>query len=376
MVAQKPQQLKIDQKQALDQLEILRYSSGDAVYVRAFLPKEDPRYGEKGTARKADKLNFKQCEYWQAEGYGIHIVVNGGGHKDDDVTRCRAIFMEHDDLEIELQVNLWRTLGLPEPTLQVQTRKSVHSYWAIAEGCSVEKWKPLQADLLTYAGADLALKNPSRMMRLAGAYHIKPGHEPLRCNIIHNSYQRYSYSELRQAIPVPPPPVPSQLPSVPQLIELPQTPHRTATKYQRFEDIRVPVLESVPLEVCLSKASRELLANGVSQSSGPHSGRNSSGAAIARDFIGTESYLQAIGQRFSGDSQLLLNEYAERCTPPLDAKEVEAIWKSAQKDSPRPSIPPEGIETCIRAWYWKECIKPSESAYKRYDTNLNGIKGR
>lgn len=251
----------------------------------------------------------------------------------------------------------------------------MHSYWAIAEGCSVEEWKPLQADLLAYAGADLALKNPSRMMRLAGAYHIKPGQEPLRCNIIHNSCRRYSYSELRQAIPVPPPPILSQLPSVPQLLELPQALHRAATKYQRFEDIRVPVPELVPLEVCLSKASRELLANGVAQSSGPHSGRNSSGAAIARDLIGTESYLQTIGQRFSGESQLLLSEYAERCTPPLDAKEVEAIWKSAQKDSPRPSIPPEGIETCIRAWYWKECIKPNESAYKRYDANspLRGV---
>ena len=191
---------EIDTSQAIKQLELLGYQRGDAVYVRAFLPKEDPRYAP-GTARKADKINFKQILQWQQQGYGVYFVINGGGHKDENVQLCRAVFIEHDDLEIELQRDLWQILSLPEPTFQVQTRKSVHSYWVFEKPISVEDWKQLQTDLLTYTNADPAIKNPSRVMRLAGAWHIKPGENPLRCDIISQSGLKYTYEELRSSVP-------------------------------------------------------------------------------------------------------------------------------------------------------------------------------
>lgn len=349
--------LRIDRNQATAQLEALGYKHGDAVYVRAFLPKDDPHYAP-NTGRKADKLNWKQVERWQVQGYGIYFVINGGGHKDEDVTHCRAIFMEHDDLEIALQRDLWRTLGLPEPTFQVQTRKSVHSYWVFETPIRVEQWRQLQADLLAYSGADPAIKNPSRVMRLAGAYHIKPGCEPLRCDIIQNSGKRYIYEKLRAAVPIPQPPAPVQLPSSPEpQLEL-SLPNSTTRQYQRYEDIQVPVPESVPLEVCLSKESRALLDSGVSEGS-----RNNSGAKLARDLIGTASYLQSIGQQFDGNPRQLLDEYASRCTPPLPPKEVDGIWKSASKDSPGPSCKPEGVESCIKGWFWNHHVKPHQPAW-------------
>lgn len=287
--------LHLDRDQATSQLEALGHSLSNAVYIRAFLPKEDPRYAnDKG--RKADKLNWEQLERWQAQGYSIHIVVNGGGHKDENVKHCRAFFIEHDDLEIELQRDLWRTLELPEPTIQVQTRKSVHSYWVIEGGCNVKDWKPLQADLLAYTGADPAIKNPSRVMRLAGAYHIKPGCEPLRCNIIHNCGKRYSYEELRAAVPLQKQ-QPSPQPQLPLLAHSQQPElHHPTPQSQLYDDILVPVPESVPLEVCLSRDSRFLLESGVNEG-----GRNTNGAKLARDLIGTANYLQSIGQQFDSD---------------------------------------------------------------------------
>ncbi len=114
--------LRIDRAHATTQLETLGYSRGDALYVCAILPKEDPRYCP---GRKADKLNWEQVEGWQAEGYGIYIctVVNGSGHKDEDVTSCRALFCEFDDRPIEDQINFWQDLGLSEPSLQIANRK-------------------------------------------------------------------------------------------------------------------------------------------------------------------------------------------------------------------------------------------------------------
>ena len=350
-----PHKLSIDRQQATIQIKVLGHSLSDAVRIRAFLPKEDPNYGP-NTGRKADKLNWEQIEGWQAQGYGVYIVVNGGGHKDEDVTHCRAIFCEFDDRPIENQIWFWRELGLPEPSLQVQTRKSVHTYWVFDEPIAVDAWRDLQSRLLTYTGSDPALKNPSRVMRLAGAYHIKPGHEPLRCDIIHNSKQRYSYLELNTTIPAltPSPSSPAQSRALPLLESLPEL-HGAAPHYQRYEEILVPVPQLVPLEVCLSKKSRTLLDSGVSEG-----GRNTNGAKLARDLIGTANYLYSIGQRVDGEPRQMLDEYASRCTPPLSAKEVDAIWKSAEIDCPGPSCKAEGVEACVRAWYWKHHVKPDQ----------------
>lgn len=362
MVAQNQPKLEIDRQQAITQLEMLGYQQGDAVYVRAFLPKEDPRYAP-NTGRKADRLNWEQVERWQAQGYGVYVVVNGGGHKDEDVKSCRAIFCEFDDRPIEDQKEFWRSLNLPEPTLQVQTRKSVHTYWVFDAAISVDAWRKLQTDLLAYTGSDPALKNPSRVMRLAGSYHIKPGCEPVCCNIIHSLDKCYSYDELRAAIPL-------LKPIAPQLPLLQPTCGSTS-QGKRYEDIRIPVPQSVPLEACLSKESRLLLESGASEGS-----RNVSGAKLARDLIGTATYLQAIGQHFNGNPQLMLEDYAHRCTPPLPAAEVDAIWKSAEKDRPGPSCQPEGVEACVRAWYWKHHVKPNRQQQATPQKSHSQISGR
>ena len=107
----------------------------------------------------------------------------------------------------------------------------------------------------------------------------------------------------------------------------------------------------------MSKESRALLESGVSQG-----GRNTQGAKLARDLIGTASHLQGIGQRFEGDARRFLDDYAARCNPPLPDKEVEAIWRSAEKDRPGPSCKPEGVEACIRGWYWNNFVKPEQTA--------------
>ncbi|OWY65854.1 DNA primase [cyanobacterium TDX16] len=339
--------LTLDRQQVAAHLKTLGYKQGDAVYVRAFLPKEDPRYAP-NTGRKANRLNWEQVERWQVQGYGVHIVVNGGGHKDEDVKSCRAIFCEFDDRAIEEQINFWQDLGLPEPSLQIATRKSVHTYWVFDEPIAVERWRELQTALLAYTGSDPALKNPSRVMRLAGAYHIKPGCNPLRCDIIHSGDKRYSYEELRTAIPAPEPlpetsPVPPRLPNA-------------VGGSQRYEDISIPVSASIPIEVCLAKESRHLLDFGVGEG-----GRNAGGAKLARDLIGTANYLQAIGQSLNGDPRLLLEDYANRCSPPLPAKEVETVWRSAVKDNPTPSCTPEGVDACIRGWYWQHHVKPQKT---------------
>ena len=351
----------IDQASVSNQLQLLGYQDKQ-IYLRFFYPSDDPRkQGDKG--RKSNYLNWQEIEKYQREGRGVYFVINGGGHKNEDVVSGRAIFIEHDDLPKELQLNLWQTLELPKPTFQVDTGgKSIHSYWVFEQPISTEQWCPLQKDLLEFADADRSIKNPARVMRLAGAWHIsmnelgKPVYN--QSQLVSSSGHKYSYEQLRTAIPSSEQGVGCRVSGVGQ------NQARTTNAYipnpdqlaKHPDQIQIPVSASIPLEQCLAKESRYLLEHGVGQG-----GRNSNGAKLALDLIGTYQYLLTIGQSTDCEPRQLLEEYAVRCTPPLPASEVESIWKSALSSNPNPSCTPEGVEACIRGWYWREVVKPSQS---------------
>lgn len=168
---------KFDVKQAIAQLKALGYQDDETVYFRALKDKSNGGGGINFQA-PASQLPIEKIESLQAQEYGIYFVVNGGGNSDKDVKKCRAIFYEHDNLDKDISAKLWRDLGLPEPTFQIDTGgKSIHTYWVLNEPITPEQWRVLQADLLEFADADRSLKNPSRVMRLAGAYHQATGRQ-------------------------------------------------------------------------------------------------------------------------------------------------------------------------------------------------------
>ncbi|PHJ60257.1 hypothetical protein VF14_11530 [Nostoc linckia z18] len=309
-----------DKNQIDRQLSALGYKKGDTVYLRAFLPANHPNKqndkGRKDSFNNSSELT-KTVTKWQQQGLGIYLVINGGGHTDSEVTSCRAIFYEHDNLDKELQINLWQSLNLPTPTFQIDTGgKSIHSYWVFAQPVQSDKWRILQTDLLDYADADRSLKNPSRVMRLAGCLHASGQ----QSKIISDSGQTYTFSELRNVIP------------------------------RKIAATTTPVLpllltDDVPLYQCLSKDDRILIDSGQAQG-----GRNSAGAKLARNLIGTAARLTHLGHRYSGDARLLFDGYCSNCSPPIDTREADSIWKSAQKDNPTATLSDDALENCIKAW--------------------------
>lgn len=64
-------------------------------------------------------LPWNELEQHQRENKGIYFVVNGGGHKNEDVKSGIAIFCEWDDRDIDWQINAWKEFNLPEPSLQL-----------------------------------------------------------------------------------------------------------------------------------------------------------------------------------------------------------------------------------------------------------------
>ena len=171
------------------------------VRLRSFFPKGHPL---KATDHgKKSHANGEWIHRMQAEGRGVYIVVNDGGDTDSEITACRAFFCEWDNREKSWQINAWKELGLPEPSLQIDTgNKSIHNYWVLKKVIDPKTWKPIQERLLDHADADRALKNPSRVMRLAGTYHMKDnGKQGGMTKIIYRSDKKYSYKDIEACLP-------------------------------------------------------------------------------------------------------------------------------------------------------------------------------
>jgi P4 family phage/plasmid primase-like protien len=353
-----PTQRQITREEVEQQLDALGYKAADIVYLRAFFHPTDPRkkddLGRKEQATSLDQL-IKRATRLQNEGRGIYFVVNGGGQKDKDVTTGRAIFYEHDNLDKAAQIEFWKGLGLPEPTFQIDTGgKSIHSYWVFIEPIAIEKWLPLQAELLEFANADRTIKNPSRVMRLAGAWHTS-GNQSL---IINNSGKRYTFEELRGIIPEAKKPEPKKSKT--------KQAENTSNKPNSYKDIEVPVPTPVPLECALGKNSKELL-------DGVGIGRNNSMAALARDLLGVEAEFQTLGQISSDDAYTLFFNACRNCSPGdgWDEKEWNQIWEYAQTKNPTASnskASPDAVENCIKSWFWQlHKAKDSEKKGKKKD---------
>jgi putative DNA primase/helicase len=170
-----------------------------SVRLRGFYAKTDPRKaddkGAKGEPTKA------LVESWVADKRGVYVVINNGGDKDADITECIAFFCEWDDRPKDWQVTAWQELGLPEPTIQVDTGgKSIHNYWVLAGPIAPDLWRQIQSRLLDYADADRQLKNPSRVMRLPGTPHPETGE---LAQIIHLSESRPTATTFAACLPAP-----------------------------------------------------------------------------------------------------------------------------------------------------------------------------
>ena len=192
--------LSLDLSQTKLFTSILKKQKGD-LRLRAFYPSGHP-FKSSDSGRKGEPKRTT-VEEWQNEGRGVYAVINDGGDTDSEITQCRAVFCEWDDRPKEWQVDAWKDLGLPEPTIQVDTGgKSIHNYWVFAEPISVDDWKSLQTRLLDHADADRSLKNPSRVMRLPGTFHIDgDGNPGGLTTIIHTSDSYYTVRDIEKGLP-------------------------------------------------------------------------------------------------------------------------------------------------------------------------------
>ena len=179
-----------------------------------------PRDGTRHPRGGADLHGFGLAELSRdnANGWSVYYVSgnastasgvkNGrptGAVQASDVTSCNALFAEWDNQPIEWQLEAWRVLGLPEPTVMVLTGgKSVHCYWRLAQPMPPDQWRVLQSRLIEHCGSDEKCKDPCRVMRLPGFAYIdktsgKPNGEVAR--VVQSSGASYSADQIAACLP-------------------------------------------------------------------------------------------------------------------------------------------------------------------------------
>ena len=191
---------------------------------------------------RADKLLELNRAGWNCY-CGAAPRPRAGASGDENIELCRTLFADFDqkhfpagctDQEEYVETKV-QEVGLPTPTMTVNSGHGIHCYFRLEEPLDPGRWKVGNRRLSELLGSDPSISNPERIMRLAGTMNNKPPAAP--CRIIEaDCMRRYplaAFAALRAA--PEPEPVP-QTASIP--IPTTDAAARAAAYAQTWEPLR------------------------------------------------------------------------------------------------------------------------------------------
>ena len=130
-------------------------------------------------------------------GYGVFFVPNGGGHSDADINRFNAFFLDIDAEKGQTLPTQWHI----EPSVILRRGDNYHVYWLLQPTTDRQVWCDIQERLVEHYNADIAVKNPSRVMRLPGFTHTKVNSTGEPYQVYKTYANRYEISTLSIGLP-------------------------------------------------------------------------------------------------------------------------------------------------------------------------------
>ena len=194
---------------AIEQYASCVWDPGDLIEVRCI----------RGNETKHDWITARALPVtaakWAAlNADGWHIYVGPaprratGGRKTQDCACWRTLWVDWDGLGTATVANQIEAVGLPEPTIMMETGGGVHAYWRLnAPIMDAAEWLGWQKGLTAILpDADPAVCKPPQPMRLPGFENVKYD-PPVRCRVVsHDPDQRYEVGELPILFVHPPEP--------------------------------------------------------------------------------------------------------------------------------------------------------------------------
>lgn len=183
----------------------------EPLHLRAFKPKKEadtpensPLLWDTNLSELTSSRELQSTLRSANQTRGIYFCPNVGGASDASITRYAAFFAEDDSRSIPEQHSRLDSAPLL-PSIRVETRDSVHSYWLLAGDCREAEWRDVQARLIAYFDGDPKIKNPARVMRLPGFDHLHlNGNGIERKKVIVHAFElerRYTVAEMLGAFP-------------------------------------------------------------------------------------------------------------------------------------------------------------------------------
>lgn len=100
-------------------------------------------------------------------GASVCVVINYGGHKDEEIQRVRYIFADTDGANPKPLIK-----ALQPHMIIGSSPRRYHIYWKVSD-CDISKFRAVQGAIAKKYGTDPSIKNPSRIMRIPGFFHQK-----------------------------------------------------------------------------------------------------------------------------------------------------------------------------------------------------------
>ncbi len=300
---------------------------------------------------------------------------------------------EMDDGTTEEQwqrVEWFATVSSLEPGLIIGSGgKSIHGHWFLDSAIPIAEATYLKKLVAIALLSDPTIVSPHQPMRIAGFHRWEKGREQTLdywsdCRYTQEQFLQglraafgakgYVFPEylsgkrwrrIRQVLASKELTSEVKSSQIKEILALDETVfHPKPPQYDRPHDFKY-LGDRIPLEICLTKDDRELVARGVGEGS-----RTVSGFKLAVNLVATASYLDSKRIAYESDPRQLFDEFCARCSPALSAHESEEIWRSANRNNPTPSLSDDAIQNCIVAWQTRQNPQPS----KQRDRTLNADK--
>lgn len=130
------------------------------------------------------------------KGYGIFWVLNDfeGARKKENLKKINYWFCDIDNGSKEEQLKRIKAL-LIQPSFVVETKNGYHCYWAVKGSASIENFERIEEALIRLLDGDVHCKDPLRLLRCPGYYHMKQPAHPFLVDFVEGLGSNKEYTE-------------------------------------------------------------------------------------------------------------------------------------------------------------------------------------
>lgn len=147
------------------------------------------------------EIAFPDLITMNKEGYGVYVNINetqGKGRRKEDITRCRAAFIEDDNKSLAKALPI-------QPSITIESSPGKHHKYFLTSTTDQKTYEQVQQTLVNEYGGDPNARDISRILRVPGFYNTKRDYQVMpRIRLLDTNGIRYDWRSIVAAFPPSP----------------------------------------------------------------------------------------------------------------------------------------------------------------------------